>query len=133
MTRKPRSGQMVALLGAAILVVAKSAAAQTQVRFSLEGRLEGPAAIFLLPLDKGYYRQEGLEVSIDEAAAALDPVTRIAAGTYDVGIANINAVIRYRDQNPTAPIKAVFMVYDTPPFAVVARKSRGITEPKHLE
>ena len=50
-----------------------------------------------------------------------------------MGFADINALISYRDQNPAAPVKAVFMVYNKPPFAIVARKSRGITEPKQLE
>ena len=50
-----------------------------------------------------------------------------------MAFADINALIRYRDQNPSAPIKAVFMVYNKPPYAIVARKSRGITEPKQLE
>jgi len=31
------------------------------------------------------------------------------------------------------PIKAVFMVYNKPPFAIVGRKSRGVTKPKDLE
>ena len=50
-----------------------------------------------------------------------------------MGFADINALIRYRDQNPSAPVKAIFMVYNKPPYAIVARKSRGITEPKQLE
>ena len=97
------------------------------------GELEGPAALFLLPQDKGYFRHEGLDVTIDEGTTALEPITRVASGSHDIGFADINALIRYRDQNPTAPVKAVFMVYNRPPFAIVARKSRGITEPKNLE
>src|SRR5207342_1711048 len=50
-----------------------------------------------------------------------------------MAFADINALIRYRDQNPSAPVKAVFMVYNKPPYAIVARKNRGITEPKQLE
>ena len=50
-----------------------------------------------------------------------------------MAFADINALIKYRDQNPSAPIKAVFMVYNKPPYAIVARKSRGISEPKQLE
>ena len=50
-----------------------------------------------------------------------------------MAFADINALIKYRDQHPSAPVKAIFMVYNTPPYAVVARKSRGITEPKQLE
>jgi NitT/TauT family transport system substrate-binding protein len=115
------------------LSAAGPAMAQTALKFSLDGRLEGPAAFFIVPQDQGYFRHEGLDVTIDEGASALEPITRVASGTYDFGFADINVLIRYRDQNPAAPVKAVFMVYNRPPFAVVARKSRGITEPKHLE
>jgi NitT/TauT family transport system substrate-binding protein len=103
------------------------------LRLSLEGRLEGPAAIVLVPQDKGYYRQEGLDITVDEGASAVEPITRVASGSHEIGVADINALIKYRDQHPTAPIKAIFMVYNRPPFAIVARKSRGITEPKQLE
>src|SRR5262245_22093512 len=84
----------------------------TPVRFSLDGRVEGPSALFLLPLDRGFYKHESLSVSIDDAANAFEPISRVASGTYDMGLADINAVIRFRDQNPTAPIRAIFMVYN---------------------
>jgi NitT/TauT family transport system substrate-binding protein len=42
-------------------------------------------------------------------------------------------MIKYRDQNPATPLKALFMVYNKPPFSIVARRSRGITSPKDLE
>jgi NitT/TauT family transport system substrate-binding protein len=74
-----------------------------------------------------------LEVTVDEAATALDPITRVASGSHVMGLADINALIKHRDQNPTAAIKAVFMFYNKPPYAIVARKSRGISEPKQLE
>jgi NitT/TauT family transport system substrate-binding protein len=63
----------------------------------------------------------------------LEPIARVASGGYDMAFADINALIKYRDQNSSAPIKAIFMVYNKPPYAIVARKSRGITEPKQLE
>lgn len=107
---------------------------QTGIKLSLDERLEGPAGLFLLPQDRGYYRSEGLDVTIEEGAGALDPITRIASGAYEFGFADINALIRYRDQNPAAPVKAVFMLYNKPPFAIVGRTSRGITtDPKSLE
>jgi NitT/TauT family transport system substrate-binding protein len=109
------------------------AAAQTGIKFSLDGRLEGPEALVLLPQDKGYFKTEGLDVTIDDAASPLEPITRVATGGYDMAFADINALIKYRDQHPSAPIKAVFMVYNKPPYAIVARKSRGITEPIQLE
>jgi NitT/TauT family transport system substrate-binding protein len=121
------------VLAAAMAFSAAPAVGQTPVKFSLDGPIEGPEALFLFPQDKGYFRSEGLEVTIDEALSPLDPITRVASGAYELGFADFHGLIRYRDQHPTAPIKAIFVVYNKPPYAVVARKSRGITDPKQLE
>ena len=122
-----------AALVAATLVGMPSSAAQTTLRLSLDSRLEAPAGLFLLPHDKGYYKAAGVEVTVDEAASTLEAISRVAAGGYEMAFADINALIKYRDQHPAAPIKAVFMVYNKPPYAIVGRKSRGIGEPKQLE
>ena len=103
------------------------------LRFSLDGRIEGPSALFLLPLDRGSYKNERLDVTMDDAATALEPITRVASGSHDMGLADINAYIRFRDQNPGAAVRAIFMVYNRPPYAIVGRKSRGISDPKSLE
>jgi NitT/TauT family transport system substrate-binding protein len=125
--------RLACLAGAAAGLIAGAAQAQTGIKFSLDERLEGPAGLFLLPQDRGYFRSEGLDVTVEEGASALDPITRVASGGYELGFADINALIRYRDQNPMAPVKAVFMLFNKPPFAIVGRKSRGITDPKSLE
>jgi NitT/TauT family transport system substrate-binding protein len=109
-----------------------TATAETAIKFSLF-RYEGPAAPFLLALDKGYYRSEGLDVSFDTAPGSLEPISRVASGDYDMGFADINTLIKLRDAKPATPVKAVFMLYNRPPFAVIGRKSRGISTPKDLE
>jgi NitT/TauT family transport system substrate-binding protein len=131
LTRINRAAPLLAALIA--LTVALPAAAQTSVKFSLDGRLEGLAATFFLPQDRGYFKSEGLDVTVDEATTALEPITRVASGAYEMALADINTLIRYRDQHPSSPLKAVFMLYNKPPFAIVARRSRGITDPKQLE
>jgi len=110
-----------------------AAAAETAIKFSLASKFESPAAAFLLPLDKGYYKAEELNVAIDAAADSLESITRVASGNYDMGIADTNALIKFRDTNPQMAVKAVFMIYNQPPFAVIGRKSRGISVPKDLE
>jgi ABC-type nitrate/sulfonate/bicarbonate transport system substrate-binding protein len=103
-----RIGPLAYLVAVAfVLVFASLAAAQTPIRFSLDGRLEGPEALALLPQDKGYFKSEGLDVTVDEAASPLEPITRVATGGYDIAFADINALIRYRDQHPSPPVKAV--------------------------
>ena len=55
--------RLVDLIAAALMVVAACpAAAQTSIKFSLDGRLEGVAATFFLPHDKGYFKADGLDV-----------------------------------------------------------------------
>lgn len=125
-------GIWVGLFIAASLATGATAA-ETNIKFSLDFKFEGPSAPFLLPLDKGYYKAEGVNVTVDSAAGSLEPINRVASGTYDMGFGDINSLIKFRDANPTTPIKAVFMVYNRPPFSIVGRKSRGITRPKDLE
>jgi NitT/TauT family transport system substrate-binding protein len=120
---------------AAVLVAlaASPAAAQTAIKFTLDGPVEGPEALVLLPQDKGYFKAEGLDVTIDEAVSPLDPINRLASGGYEIGFADLNVLIRYRDQHPSAPVKPIFVVYNKPSYSIVARRSRGITQPKDLE
>jgi NitT/TauT family transport system substrate-binding protein len=131
--RLARPAEITGLVAAVFMFIAGSATAQTPIKFSLDFKFEGPSAPFLVGLDKGYYKAEGLDVTIDTAAGSLEPITRVASGTYDMGFGDINSLIKFRDQNPGAPIKAVFMVYNRPPFAIIGRKSRGVTTPKSLE
>ena len=122
-----------ALLAAWAAVSACTAVAQTPIKFTLDGRIEGPVAPFVVAIDKGYFKTQGLEVGIDSALGDPESIGRVAAGNYDMGFADINALMKYRDQNPGAPVKAVFIVYNKPPFAIIGRKSRGVGQPKDLE
>jgi NitT/TauT family transport system substrate-binding protein len=122
-----------ALIMSVATFAASPVAAQTAVKFSLDYKIAGPAAPFLIGIDKGYYKAAGLDVAIDPAANSLETINRLVSGGYDMGVADINALMAFREQHPTPPIKAVFMVYNRPPFAIIARKSRGIFKPTDLE
>lgn len=128
-----RQVPVIAALTLAMLCAGRPALAQTPIRFSLDTKFEGPSAPFVLPLDKGYYRAENLDVTIDAAANSLEAINRVATGAYDMAVADINALIKFRDQNPAAALKAVFVVYNKPAFSIVSRKSRGVGKPKDLE
>jgi NitT/TauT family transport system substrate-binding protein len=118
---------------ALFLSTAVPAGAQTGIKFTVDGPVGGPEALFLLPLDKGYFKAEGLDVVIDDAVSLLDPINRVVSGGYDLGLADFNVLIRYRDQHPSAPITPIFVLFNKPSYAIVARRSRGIVLPKDLE
>jgi NitT/TauT family transport system substrate-binding protein len=125
--------RLAGCVAAAGLALSVPASAQTPIKFTLDWKFEGPAAPFVVALDKGYFKAEGLDVTIDTSNGSVEPLTRVASGTYDMGFGDINSLIKFRDANPNVPIKAVFMVYNKPPFAIVGRKSRGVVKPKDLE
>ena len=111
-----------------------AAQALTPVKFTLDWKFEGPSAGFFLALDKGYFKEEGLDVTIDSGAGSRESIPRVATGTYDMGFGDINALAKFLDEDASAKVKAVMVVYDQPPFAVIGRKSQGVTEdPKSLE
>lgn len=113
---------------------AAPAFADTAVKFTLDWKFEGPAAGFLLALDKGYFKAEGLDVTIDTGNGSVEAIPRVATGAYQMGFGDINSVIKFLDEDPSQKVKAVMMVYERPTFAVVGRKSLGITtDPKSLE
>jgi NitT/TauT family transport system substrate-binding protein len=121
------------LLFGFVFSAAAVAQKETAVRFALDWRFEGPAAPYFVAIDKGYYKQEGLNVSIDPGSGSVEGINRVASGAYEVGFADINSLVKYRDNPRNLPVKAVMMVYDTPAFSIVSLKKNGIAKPKDLE
>lgn len=132
----PSRRALVAAALAAPLAVPLAAHAQaaTPIKFQLDWRFEGPAALFLASAAKGYYKDAKLDVTIDAGNGSGGTVTRVASGTYDMGFADMAALMEFHANNPDAPNKpvAVMMVYNNTPAAVLALKKSGITKPADL-
>ncbi|EJW13300.1 Hydroxymethylpyrimidine ABC transporter [Rhodovulum sp. PH10] len=130
------AASFLAVLAAVVIaaVVATSPlAAQPFLKFTLDQRFDALSTPYLVALDRGYLKDEGLEVAIDPAAGPAEAIERVASGTYDIGVADLGTLIRWRDQHPEAVLPAVFMVFDRPPYAILARRSRGIAGPRDLD
>ncbi len=114
------SGRAVLPVFFALALAAPAAFAQdTLIKFQLDWRFEGPQAMFLVPLTKGYYKAEKLDVTVDAGNGSGGAVTRVASGAYDMGFADIAALMEFHANNPSAPNKpvAVMMVYNNTPAA----------------
>jgi NitT/TauT family transport system substrate-binding protein len=125
--------RVLTLLAAVLFSSAVFAQKEMAVRFALDWRFEGPAAPYFVAIDQGYYKQEGLNVSIDPGSGSVEGINRVASGAYELGFADINSLIKYRDNPRNLPVKAIMMVYDTPAFSIVSLKKNGIAKPKDLE
>jgi NitT/TauT family transport system substrate-binding protein len=106
----------------------------TPIKFQLDWRFEGPAALFLVPVAKGYFKDAKLDVTVDAGNGSGGAVTRVASGTYDMGFADLAALMEFNANNPDAPNKpvAVMMVYNNTPASVMALKKSGIKTPADL-
>ena len=120
-------------LSALLSCAAVAASAQTPIKFALDWRFEGPAAPYFVALDKGYYKAEGLDVTIDTGNGSTEAINRAASGAYQFVFGDINTLVRFRDKPENKKLKMVLMVYNAPPFAIVSLKKGGISKPKDLE
>ena len=120
-------------IGLASIFMAMPSHADTKVQFALDWKFEGPSAPYFLAIDNGHFKSAGMEVEITPGKGSLDAIPKVATGSFPIGFADINSLIKFLDQNPGAPVTAIMMVYDKPPFAIIGRKSKGINGPSDLE
>lgn len=121
------------IFAAITIALTASASAQTDLKFALDWKFEGPSAPYFVAIDKGYYKAEGLNVTIDSGPGSVAGIARVAAGTYPIGFFDINSLVKFRDQNPDKQVTAVLMIYDKPPFAIGTTAKSAISKPKDLE
>ncbi|WP_338498567.1 ABC transporter substrate-binding protein [Delftia tsuruhatensis] len=126
---------VLAVSASAGLAMAQTQAhAATPLKFQLDWRFEGPAAFFLQPVAKGYFKDAGLDVTVDAGSGSGGVVQRVASGAYDLGFADIAALMEFQANNPDMPNKpvAVMMVYNNTPASVMALKKSGIAKTADL-
>ena len=100
----------------------------TPLKFTLDFRINGQTAPFFLAESKGYYKEEGLDVTIDTGAGSVASITRIASGVYQLGLGDISSLVEFNAQNPGTPmVQAVYQYYNRAPFVIIGRKDRGIS------
>ena len=120
-------------IAAVTVLLASSVNANTKLSFALDWKFEGPSAPYFQAIDAGHFAKAGLDVEISAGKGSLDAIPKVATGAFPLGFADINSLIKFLDQNAGAPVTAVMMIYDKPPFAVIGRKSLGVEKPADLQ
>jgi NitT/TauT family transport system substrate-binding protein len=102
------------------------------VTLSFDRPLNAGEAPFVVAMTDGLFAAEGLTVITNTAAGSPEAIARVASGASEFAMVDLNALIRFRSQSTTA-VKAVFVLFNKAPYAIVARKSRGIHVLSDLE
>lgn len=126
-----KRGYLVCLAAALCLLFAGAPAGAQTVNLGLDWVILGQHTPYMVALEKGYWKQAGLDVNVTRGWGAADAVKRLVAGGSDVAFADSGALVIARAKGGTAKIVAV--LYGKGPHAIYSRKKTGILQPKDLE
>ena len=95
--RPSRSAAFVVIAAfAGCLLRPAVAGTETAIHFTLDRKIDGPAAPFFVAVEKGYFQAEGLNVTIDAATGSPESLNRLTTGAYQMGVADLNSLIELR-------------------------------------
>ncbi len=122
----------MSLLTLALACVSHAASALDTVNLITDFGYNGRHAYFFDALDKGYYRDAGLDVKIVRGQGSVDAIRQVGAGNATFGFADAGSLVLAR-ANDQVPVKLVAIVYGKPPQAIFCREDAGLKRPKDLE
>ncbi len=117
----------------AFVVFAADASAQTAVTFSLDFRALGRHAAWYVALDKGYYKQGGLDVTIIPSQGTAQAIQSVESGAAQFAFSDVAGLVAAR-ANSAATAKMVAVIYQKAPYAIFSlRSGANLTKPEQLE
>ena len=109
----------IGMLLATTVMGTQAASAQTKVRFTLDWMPGATHGAFLIALQKGYYKAEGLDVTIDRGKGSAEVVRQLASNVYDMGFPDINVVMDFNSKNPDQAFPVLMSGYEEAPAAII--------------
>lgn len=125
--------RLTALAVGTVLLTGSAFAQETTIKFTLGWKTQGSDAAFFYAKDKGFFKEEGLNVVIDQGEGSGATVTRIMSGAWDAGFGDVNAIIQNASTRPQDAPVMVYMMWNQPPFSIVTKNTSGIKTIKDFE
>jgi NitT/TauT family transport system substrate-binding protein len=126
-----RLGTALVLLLATVAVAAAQSKPLRPFTFILDFLPYGEYTPYFTALDKGWYREEGLDVKIVRGAGSGDTVKRIAVGQGEAGSADFSALTAAK-ANEDIKVRAIGAYFRRPPHSIFVREGTGINSAKDL-
>ena len=119
------------VLGALLAMAAGLPAHAESITFMTDFGFNGRHAYYYVALDRGYYRQAGLDVSFVRGIGSADVIRKVASGAVQMGFADAGSLVLAR-ANDGIPVRMLAVVYAAPPHAVYATADGSIRKPQDL-
>ena len=111
---------------------AGSALAADKLTVQLDWLPGGDKSFVYTGVQQGFFKEEGLDVTIVPGRGSADAVTKIPSGPADVGFGGIAAVMMAAAETKI-PVKAVMSLYSKQPDALFTRADSGVKSLKDME
>jgi NitT/TauT family transport system substrate-binding protein len=126
-----KAGRLAGLALVAALAHASSAQALDAVTLRLSWFVAGYTSPVFVGIDKGWYKDAGLDVKVQESQGATIAVQQVASGNATFGIVTADAAVRVISQN--APLKIIGTLATSNGYCVLVKADSGIHSPKDLQ
>lgn len=130
--KKLRAGALLCTAALACLFVPLAAHAADEVKFALNWIISGRNAGYFVALDKGYYKEGGMDVQISRGRGSGDTLKRVGIGESSFGLVDTATVLTGK-ANDEVPVRMIAMTYSKAATAILYARESGITKPKDLE
>jgi NitT/TauT family transport system substrate-binding protein len=121
------------IAGVIFCTLGTAGSAQTSsVKLMLDFSIQGQQSPFVLAAEGGYFARAGVNVEVDRGYGSADAITKVASRAYNMGFADIGALIQFNGKQSGAPLISVFQVYEVAPMIIVSLKKSNITKPSDL-
>ena len=123
---------IVAGLFALATSVMQPAQAQDRALLLLDWIPTGEHAAYFAGAQRGFWRENGIDLSITRGYGSGDTVAKVAAGAATFGVADLGAVLTARARQ-NVPVQSISAVYTHSPHSLFVLRSSGITTFQGLE
>jgi len=121
-----------AAAGVLAAVTMSSSVKAQDVRVSMDWLIQGTHAPFFVAQSKGYFKDQGINPTIESGKGATNVAVSVASGAYQFGLVDVPSMIVFNAKNPGRPLIGVYMYFDQSALAIISRASAGIKKPADL-